>query len=87
MIGFVCSRRGHLVRRLRVALIHRELSRVRLCVGLVVALTAALVVGSPSPAGAVAGYGDVGEGTWYTDAVQWSTDNGITDIAGSCFGA
>ena len=43
-------------------------------------------MGLPSPAGAVAGYGDVGEGTWYTDAVQWSTDNGITDIAGPCFG-
>ena len=86
MIGFVCSRRRHLVRRLRVALIHRELSRVRLCVGLVVALTAALVVGSPSPAGAVAGYGDVSEGIWYTDAVQWSVDNGITGISGFCFG-
>ena len=86
MIGLVCSRRRHLVRRLRVALIHRELSRVRLCVGLVVALTAALLMGLASPAGAVAGYGDVGEGTWYTDAVQWSTDNGIADIAGPCFG-
>ena len=62
------------------------LSRVWLSLGLVVALTAALVVGLPSPAGAVAGYGDVGEGTWYTDAVQWSTDNGIADIAGFCFG-
>ncbi len=26
------------------------------------------------------------EATWYTDAVQWSTDNTITGIAGSCFG-
>ncbi len=25
------------------------------------------------------------EGTWYTDAVQWSVDNGIADIAGFCF--
>ena len=43
-------------------------------------------MGLASPAGAVAGYGDVGEGTWYTDAVQWSADNGIADIAGFCFG-
>ena len=28
----------------------------------------------------------MGEGTWYTDAVQWSTYNGIADIAGFCFG-
>ena len=61
------------------------LSRVWLSLGLVVSLTAALLMGLPSPAGAVAGYGDVGEGTWYTDAVQWSTDNGIADIAGPCF--
>ena len=26
------------------------------------------------------------EATWYTNAVQWSTDNTITGIAGSCFG-
>ena len=62
------------------------LSRVWLSLGLVVSLTAALLLGLPSPAGAVAGYGDVGEGTWYTDAVQWSTDNGIADSAGFCFG-
>ena len=55
-------------------------------IGVVAALTAGLLVGLASPAGAVAGYGDVGEGTWYTDAVQWSTDNEITDIAGFCFG-
>ena len=54
--------------------------------GLVFALTAALLMGLPSQAGAVAGYGDVGEGTWYTDAVQWSTDNGIANVAGPCFG-
>ena len=62
------------------------LSRVWLTVGLVFALTAALLMGLPSQAGAVAGYGDVGERTWYTDAVQWSVDNGIADIAGFCFG-
>ena len=62
------------------------LNRVWLSLGLVVSLTAALLVGSPSPAGAVAGYGDVGEGIWYTDAVQWSTDKEIADIGGFCFG-
>ena len=50
------------------------------------ALVGALLMGSPPPAGAVAGYGDVAEATWYTDAVQWSQDNGITDVAGVCFG-
>ena len=54
-------------------------------IGVVAALTTTLLMGLAPPAGAVAGYGDVGEGTWYTDAVQWSTDNGITDIAGPCF--
>ena len=61
------------------------LSRVWLSLGLVFALTATLLMGSPAPAGAVAGYGDVPEGSWYTDAVQWSADNAITDIAGVCF--
>ena len=60
--------------------------RVRLGVGLVAALTAALLMWSPSPAGAVAGYGDVPEETWYTNPVQWSQDNGIANIVGSCFG-
>ena len=54
-------------------------------VGLIVALTAALLVGVSSPAGAVAGFGDVPEGTWYTDAVQWSVDNNITGLEGPCF--
>ena len=60
-------------------------SRVWL-IGLSFVLTASLLVGLASPAGAVAGYGDVPAGTWYTDAVQWSVDNGIADIAGFCFG-
>ena len=60
--------------------------RVRLGVGLVVALTAALLMWSPAPAGAVAGYGDVPEETWYTNPVQWSQDNGIANVGGSCFG-
>ena len=62
------------------------LSRVWLSLGLLFALMAALLMGLASPAGAVAGYGDVGEGIWYTDAVQWSTDNEITEISGFCFG-
>ena len=61
------------------------MSRVWLTVGLVFSLSAALLMGSPVPAGAVAGYGDVSETNWYTDAVQWSVDNGITDIDGVCF--
>ena len=61
------------------------LSRTGSSIGLVLALTAALVAGSVSPVGAVAGYGDVAGGTWYTDAVQWSVDNGIADVSGFCF--
>ena len=61
------------------------LSRVWLSLGLVFALTAALVMGLAPPAGAIAGYGDVSEENWYTNAVQWSVDNGIASIAGSCF--
>ena len=62
------------------------LGRVRLGVGLVAALTAALLMWSPAPAGAVAGYGDVPEETWYTNPVQWSQDNDIANVAGPCFG-
>ena len=60
--------------------------RVRLGVGLVLASVAALLMWSPSPAGAVAGYGDVPEDAWYTNPVQWSQDNNLTNIVGSCFG-
>ena len=60
-------------------------SRVWLSAGLVLSLTTALLMGLPSQAGAVAGYGDVPESTWYTDAVQWSVDNAITGISGACF--
>ena len=38
-----------------------------------------------SPAGAVAGYGDVADGEYYTEAVQWSVDNDVTGIDGNCF--
>ena len=61
------------------------MNRVWLTVGLVFSLAAALLMGSAAPAGAVAGYGDVGESSWYTNAVQWSVDNAIPDIAGACF--
>ena len=61
------------------------MSRVWLTAGLVFSLTVALLMGSAAPAGAVAGYGDVAESSWYTNPVQWSVDNAITDIAGACF--
>ena len=34
----------------------------------------------------MAGYGDVPTAAWYTNAVQWAVDNGITDLSGPCFG-
>ena len=46
-------------------------------VGLVLALTAALVVGSPSPVGAVAGYGDLSEGSYYHEAVTSLKEQGV----------
>lgn len=61
-------------------------NRFCLSVGLVVSLAAALAVTASSPAAATAAYGDVPAGTWYTNAVQWSVENSITDIAGPCFG-
>ena len=61
------------------------MTRVWLTVGLVLSLTAVLLMGLPAPAGAVAGYGDVAESTWYTNPVQWSVDNAITGISGVCF--
>ena len=56
----------------------------------VVVVMLASVVSSPSVAAsgveatsaplavAPGGYGDVDEGSWYADAVQWSVDNNIT---------
>ena len=38
-----------------------------------------------SSAGAVGGFGDVAEGRYYTEPVQWSADEGITGIDGNCF--
>ena len=51
-------------------------------------LTLCVAAGSlaaPPPAGAVAGYGDVAEGVYFTESVQWSVENAITGIDGSCF--
>ena len=52
--------------------------------GLVVALVAVLLV-PVSPVGAVAGFGDVDGDRFFAEAVQWSVDNQITGIDGSCF--
>ena len=52
--------------------------------GLVAALIAVLLVPA-SPVGAVAGFGDVDGGSYFADAVQWSVDNGITGVDGTCF--
>ena len=52
--------------------------------GLVAALVAVLLVPA-SPVGAVAGFGDVQSDSYFTDAVQWSVDNGITGVDGTCF--
>ena len=51
-------------------------------------VVACLVAGSlvaASPAGAVAGYGDVAGDRYYTEPVQWSVDNDVTGIDGNCF--
>ena len=52
--------------------------------GLILCSASVSLLGS-APAGAVAGYGDVVEDRYYTEPVQWSIDNGITDISGNCF--
>lgn len=51
-----------------------------------VVLTAAGLVTHAAPAGAAAGFGDVGDDTFYTRAVQWMVDEGITSgTAPGCF--
>ena len=52
--------------------------------GVVLCLAASSLVAA-SPAGAVAGYGDVADGRYYTEPVQWSVDNDVTGIDGNCF--
>ena len=61
------------------------MKRRALATGLVVALLMSGLV-SASPAGAVAGFGDVPSGTYYSEAVQWMVDNDITDgVTPECF--
>ena len=38
-----------------------------------------------SPSGAVGGYGDVPADRYFTEPVQWSVDNDISNIGGNCF--
>ena len=52
--------------------------------GVVLCLAAGSLLAA-SPAGAVAGYGDVAGDRYYTEPVQWSVDNDITGIDGDCF--
>jgi len=55
---------------------------------LAVCLVASLVMsGVASMSAPAAGFGDVGAGTFYTDAVQWMVDNDITTgVSPNCFG-
>lgn len=53
-------------------------------IGGVLGLIAVLLLHA-SPVGAIAGYGDVAEGQYYSDAVQWSVDRNITGIEDNCF--
>lgn len=52
---------------------------------LAASLVAATLAWSPAPADAVAGFGDIDTGRYYTNAVQWAVDNDITGINGACF--
>ncbi len=52
--------------------------------GVVLCLAASSLVAA-SPAGAVAGFGDVSEGRYFTEPVQWSVDNHVAGIDGNCF--
>ena len=45
-----------------------------------------VVLASAEPGGGVAGFGDVGDERYYTDAVQWMVDNEITTgTSATCF--
>jgi hypothetical protein len=61
--------------------------RRRLSYSLVVVLIGAAGLALPtSPAWSVAGFGDVGEGQFYTKAVQWMVDNDLTTgTSPTCF--
>lgn len=61
----------------------RRVRHRRLIIPLVVVAVMAAV---PLPAGGVAGFGDVPEDTFYTEAVQWMVDNAITTgTSPTCF--
>ena len=63
----------------------RRIARCSSVCLLVTAMFAGLLL-SASPAGAVAGFGDVDEGLYYSEPVQWMVDNNIvTDTTGPCF--
>ena len=54
--------------------------------GLVGVLAACATLASISPVSGVAGFGDVPEGRFYTEAVQWMVDNDITTgTSPTCF--
>ncbi|GJM37663.1 MAG: hypothetical protein DHS20C19_10300 [Acidimicrobiales bacterium] len=62
------------------------MKRRTLAVSLVTALAMSVVVSMPSPAAGVAGFGDVGPESFYTEAVQWMVDNEITNgVSPECF--
>ena len=67
-----------------VARPNRFSASVLVVAGLVIGLVAALLGWPPQPAEGVAGFGDVDDGRYYTEAVQWAVDEGIVD-AGACF--
>ena len=51
-----------------------------------VLIAAGVSLALSSPAGSVAGFGDVPEQSFYTDAVQWMVDNDITTgTSATCF--
>ena len=64
----------------------RQLRRQFVNGALVVVLAASAALASISPVGGVAGFGDVPEAAFYTEAVQWMVDNEITDgTSATCF--
>ena len=53
---------------------------------LVAVVAASLLAGAPSPASGLAGFGDIESGRYYTEAVQWMVDRGITTgTSQTCF--
>ena len=55
-------------------------------VAVTVLIAAGVSLALSSPVGSVAGFGDVPEQSFYTDAVQWMVDNDITTgTSATCF--